>query len=256
MRHRFNLAFILLSLLFCCQTVIASSDDDYQQGLAAYIKGDYATAHGAWLKAAELKDPRAMFNIGLLHEQRRIANASSENADNWFIRASKHGYSAADYHLGMRWLAQGGMDEEANARLARASAAGYAPAKRRLGGQSTGQEKSADRTVEQQSRGGNSKYLTEAWISAKPESSWTIQLLAFSDRIKVESFISEHSLERKAAYFAEKVSGEVLFKLIYGSYDSKDKAEFARQNLPNKLREHGPWLRSISSVQSVIVAQK
>ncbi len=257
MRHSFSQAIIILSTLIACGAVFANDDTDYKNGLSAYIDGDYANAYQSWLKAAEAKDSRAMFNIGLLHEQKRIPQASSESADNWFVQASNHGYVAADYHLAMRWLAQGGRDEEANARIEKAANAGYAPAQRRLSGRKqyavTEPMPEATATV---SQNGKSAYLTESWIETKPASNWTIQILAFKDRVKVESFIDEHDLQGKAAYFAEQTAAGILFKLIYGSYNTKDKAEFARQNLSKNLTENGPWLRPIGSVQAVIRAQK
>lgn len=248
MRYRL-LQVTMIAYSLVCTSVFAVDDNiDYKQGLEFYIEGDYAKAYQHWLSAVEAKHPRAMFNLGLLHEQRRIPDASSDKADSWFDQASKHGYVAADYHLAMRWLAQGGRDEEANALIDKAANAGYAPAQQRLTGRNYPKLDSTQKITP--------KYLTESWIVARARSNWTIQLLAFKDRAKVESFIDQHDLRAKTAYFAELTEEGVLFKLIYGSYESKDKAEFARQNLPKSVAQNGPWLRPIESVQTVIRAQK
>jgi len=228
-------------------------DESYSRGFTAYLNQDYNEAKRHWLEAAQGNHARAMFNLGLLHEQGKIAQASSDKADNWFKLASEHGYAAADYHLALRWLAQGGRDEQAKALIAKAAKAGYEPARGR------GRERARVRIDKSEPANSSkalsaSKYLGEQWIRSKRPEHWTIQMLAFKERAKVESFIDEHQLRKTAAYFTEKSGEEVLYKLIYGVYDSKDKAEFARQNLPQTLAEFGPWLRPIASVQGVIDA--
>ena len=96
------------------------------------------------------------------------------------------------------------------------------------------------------------KYLREDWISAQNSGGWTIQILAFNELDKVRSFIDQNQLHRSAAYFVERGDGAVLYKLIYGSYASKEQADAARAALKPALRQHGPWLRSIASVQAAI----
>lgn len=255
----------MLTLLMLTVSLSASaqtSDDLYSDGFAAYLEKDYERAKALWLEAAEADNVRAMFNLGLLHEQAKIDNASSEQADTWFERASKQGYLAADYHLALRWLAQGGRDEAANDLLKKASLAGYAPAVRRVSPTKSANtasiaiiKSSSNRDLvanTTEASEGNSKYLSKAWIQSKKPESWTIQMLAFSDQDKIEAFIDQHQLHNRAAYFKEKSNEGALYKLVYGVYDSKDKAEFARQNLPATLAEFGPWLRTMESVQSAI----
>ena len=247
LHNRRALAAFLLGILLIPVTAWAqdNGERDYSAGFSAFLNDDFVTARQHWLNAAKANHARAMFNLGLLHEQGKVPDASSEKADQWFSRAGRYGYVAADYHLGLRWLAQGGRDEEAQRRIQKAADAGYLPALRRVS--KTTQPIPADKSLV--------SYLGESWIKSKPGAHWTIQLLAYRDRSKVERFIDEHDLNGKAAYFSERSADGVWFKLVYGSYDSKDKAEFARQNLPPVLTEFGPWLRRLSSVQSVIDAQ-
>jgi len=95
------------------------------------------------------------------------------------------------------------------------------------------------------------KSQSVSWINRQRSENWTIQLLAFKSEEQVLQFISEHSLEDKVAYFSEMKQGDVFYKVVYGSYDSKDKATFVRQNLSRALQEHGPWLRTWSSIQEI-----
>ena len=223
---------------------------DYSAGFQAYIDGDYQQASKYWRQAADSNDAKSMFNLGLLYEQNKLPDADYQQAERWFRRAAENGYVAAYYHLAQRMLERGGSDDEAIALVNRAAQKGYAPAQRYLSGGSNKSLAVAPEVLLDSSKA--SVYQTETWINRQRANYWTIQLLAFKERSKVHEFIREHGLQGDAAYFVERNNGEVLYKLVYGAFSSKDKASFARQNLPSDLREFGPWLRTISSVQAII----
>lgn len=251
--------FKILTLAMCTAFLIwgvfnAAWADDYQQGFVAYIDGEFSLAQRHWLKAANAKDAKSMFNLGLLHEKNKLESASIDKALNWYRLAAENGYAPAGYHLAQRMLERGGSDDDAIALIRRAAQRGYAPAKRYLGISDTPVRQSESnyrvKTVNSASAG-NQKVHSESWINRQLAKNWTIQLLAFKQKEKVISFIKDHGLQRNAAYFLEAKSGTKYYKLVYGSYDSKDKAHLARQNLSSALRQHGPWLRTWSSVHSV-----
>ncbi len=260
-----------------------SQPSDYSVGLSAYMNGDYETAQLHWSNAVQLNDGRAMFNLGLLHERQKIAGASQEQAEHWFQRAGGAGYAPADYHLALRLQARG-EHEQAQGLLQRAASAGFVLAQERLGGSriAGGQTSTvvpspnqirpkyvspnpesrtaADtdtstltraETLAQQVR----RYNRENWVLEQNPDAWTIQLLAFSDEAKVRNFIDDHGLHRSAAYFAEVRGEAVIYKLIYGAYPSKPEADQTRAGFTSALKEHGPWLRPIRSVQAVIQKQ-
>ena len=54
---------VLVALLLASGVVFA---DDYEDGFAAYEKGDYATAFSSWLRASEQEDAWAQYNLGVL----------------------------------------------------------------------------------------------------------------------------------------------------------------------------------------------
>jgi hypothetical protein len=226
---------------------------DYQDGLSAYIDGDFGLAHHHWLEAAHAKDAKSMFNLGLLHEQNKLVTSTSDDAVNWYRLAADNGYAPASYHLAQRMLERGGSDDEAIALIQHAADKGYAPARRHLGlpvgpavvGNSSVAFESGVFEVSELG------YQTESWINRQKDTHWTIQLLAFTDREQVLTFIESHQLQRKTAYFSEVQNGEVFYKLIYGSFKSKDIASSARQSLSPALKQHGPWLRTWSSVQKI-----
>lgn len=236
--------------LFVSMAVFA---DDYSDGMRAYMARDYAQAQMHWLKAAERKDPKSMFNLGLLHEQRLIRGANPRKAENWYRLAGQNGYPAADYHLARLLAASAGAGDQVTQLIKRSASNGYSPARRELGQSALRVEPVRQKTPGRVTASAAAdRVLDQNWINAQSASSWTIQLLAFEDMVKVNAFINAHALHDHAAYFAERDQNGTLYKLIYGAYESKDKANNARQSLPQSLKQYGPWLRTLGSVQNVI----
>ena len=195
-----------------------------------------------------------------IRDRSKIDGAQQDKAEEWFNLASKAGYSPASYHLALRILQRKGDQDKASQLLRTAADAGYSPAIQYLGeGKKTAQKVVAANTSKapqtKNSKPRSKEYLSEPWILSKKPKYWTIQMLAFSEEAKVQDFIKSNKIKDKAAYFLETSNGKSLYKLIYGVYKTKIKADFARQNLDQSLKQHGPWLRSIESVQSVIKAQ-
>ena len=267
-RARAGRLFLVLFVSVCSSNLLAS---DYKAGFSAYIEGDYSQAQQHWLNAAKNKDAKSMFNLGLLHEQNKIAGASSDKAISWFNLSMNNGYPAAAYHLAQRMLERGGSDEQAIALIKRAADQSYAPAMLYLGqdladaqqskasmyaSKSSKATQPTNRVVKPAQLQSKQVNSDTAWINAQAEKNWTIQLLAFTQKDQVERFIKDNELNNTAYFFEPNVNGEVFYKLLYGSYDSKIQAEFARQNLPKSLTKHGPWLRTLASVHQVTKVER
>lgn len=228
----------------------------YSKGLAAYLEEDYQSARAHWLNAAKANDTKSMFNLGLLHERKLIDNPDQKKADKWYRLAGKLGYGAADYHLALRLISRGDKGQ-AQTLLTRAAGSGFLLAQEEIGKMNVNVVANIRSNVAQTSvkENANGNYLSEAWIAQHEPTSWTIQMLAFKDLNKVHTFIQENQLSNEAAYFSEKSDDGVYYKLIYGVYRTKEQANKARLTLPAKLKQHGPWLRSIASVQAVIASR-
>ena len=249
-----KLSFLLFGLmfgLFLVQVVIADdrvtpNDSDYSLGMQAYMLKDYERAQAHWLNAAKQNDAKSMFNLGLLHERGQISAVDMDKAENWYRLAGKHGYATADYYLATLMMANSNtaqnQSEQIKELLERSANNGFAPARIAL----------QDLVGETPSPLPQKKYLSEDWITKKQPTSWTIQILAFTDKNKVHEFIDRYSLNDIASYFIDRDQNEVLYKLIYGVYRSKEEAAKARDGLASELKVHGPWLRTIASVQDSI----
>ena len=109
-----------MTLVIMCLSELALANG-YQEGLKAYIDGQFSEAQKHWLKAANAKDAKSMFNLGLLHEQNKLTNSNLDKALNWYRLASDNGYPPAAYHLAQRMLERGGSDDDAIALIKHAA---------------------------------------------------------------------------------------------------------------------------------------
>ena len=233
-----------LALFFASTTLVWA---DYQQGLDAYIEGDFARAQSLWHASTKQNDARSMFNLGLLHQQLKIESASLQQAEIWFTKAAEQGYMPAAYHLGISVLSE--RRQQGLEWIQKASAAGYVPAQKYLANLN-----GIDASQVSVENSNSSSLRAETWINKQDSARWTIQLLAFNELSKVEAFVEEHDLHQEVAYFREPSRDVMFFKLIYGSYVSKETAQAARESLASDLSSHGPWLRPFAEVKSAIAA--
>ena len=90
---------IALVLSLACLTTPAWAD--FEAGMAAYHRGDYATALREWQRLAELwQAEEAQFNVGLLYENGQGVPQDYVQARQWYAKAAAQGYAGAQINLG------------------------------------------------------------------------------------------------------------------------------------------------------------
>jgi clan AA aspartic protease (TIGR02281 family) len=72
----------------------------FEDGVAAYRKGDYATALRLWRPLAEQGDARAQFNLGIMHYNGKGVAQDYAAATRWYRKAAEQGHAAAQGNLG------------------------------------------------------------------------------------------------------------------------------------------------------------
>ena len=87
----------LLPLLMAPRAVFA---EPFEDGVAAYKRGDYALAMRLWAPLAERGDPAAQFNIGLMFDTGRGVREDHSTAVKWYRLAAEQGYAKAQFSLG------------------------------------------------------------------------------------------------------------------------------------------------------------
>jgi hypothetical protein len=73
---------------------------DYDAGVEAYTKGDYAAAIAEWQDLAEAGDPDSQFGMALIHESGRGVGRDYREAVRWYTAAAEQGHSASQFNLG------------------------------------------------------------------------------------------------------------------------------------------------------------
>ena len=90
---------IALVLSFVCLATLAWAD--YQAGMDANNRGDYATALREWRPLAEQGDPSAQFRLGSLYENGDGVSRDFAKARQWYEKAAAQGEPKAQLYLGL-----------------------------------------------------------------------------------------------------------------------------------------------------------
>ena len=91
---------IALVLSMVCLVVPAWAD--FQAGMDAYNRGDYATALREWRPLAEQGDAHAQFSLGLSYENGDGVPRDHAKAREWYEKAAAQGDAKAQFYLGMQ----------------------------------------------------------------------------------------------------------------------------------------------------------
>lgn len=115
---------------------LPASAQDFEKGLAAKKRGDFAAALALWRPLAQRGDPAAQNAIGLLYDNGQGVPQDPATALMWYRRAAKKGNADAQNNLGMLYANGLGVPQDyAKAAMwyRRAARQGHAGAKANLG---------------------------------------------------------------------------------------------------------------------------
>ena len=123
---------VVVALLFSAGSAWADFDD----GLAAFERGDYATALREWLPLAEPGDVSAQYFLGVMYSFGRGVPQNDAEAVKWYRKAAEQGVVPAQYNLGVAYDEGYGVpqnDAEAVKWYRKAAEQGFAQAQYNLG---------------------------------------------------------------------------------------------------------------------------
>src|SRR5512147_1351128 len=104
---RFSIAVVLWIM---CLTVPAWAD--FQAGMDANNRGDYATALREWRLLAEQGDALAQYNLGVLYRKGRGVPQDDVQARQWYAKAALQRQPQAQYHLGTLYFNGDGVPKD------------------------------------------------------------------------------------------------------------------------------------------------
>ncbi len=99
----------ILSLWLGLATPVAAG---YDEGAAAFIRGDYEIASREWLALGERGHQSAQYNLGVLYSIGLGVDQNDIEASKWFRRAADRGLPAAQMRLGTAYLEGKGVSED------------------------------------------------------------------------------------------------------------------------------------------------
>lgn len=116
--------------------VIAAQAAGFEDGVAPYLGGDYASALKAWRPLAEQGHARAQFNLGVMHANGQGLKRDDAEAVKWYTKAAEQGYAPAQFNLGSAYKNGQGVaasDKDAAKWWRKAADQGFALAQYNLG---------------------------------------------------------------------------------------------------------------------------
>src|SRR5690349_10645203 len=103
MRGREWVCAAMLGLSALAQAQPQPQQAQFQQGMAAARRGDYAAALAAWRPLAERGNSNAQNNVGVFYERGEGVPRDYVAAVSWYRRAAEQGNGAAQNNLGVMY---------------------------------------------------------------------------------------------------------------------------------------------------------
>ncbi len=91
---------------------LGSAWADWDDGVAAYAAGDYATAYREWFPLAERGDAKAQYNLGVIHANGKGVPKNYAEAVKWYRKAAEYGHAGAQFGLGSGYFLGRGVPED------------------------------------------------------------------------------------------------------------------------------------------------
>ena len=105
------MAAVMLALVVVL--VAAPAWADFQSGLEAYLRGDYATALTEFRPLAQQGNAKAQFGLGLMYSQGgRGVPQDDAKALRWYRRAAEQGHAGAQFNLGFMYSKGRGVPQD------------------------------------------------------------------------------------------------------------------------------------------------
>ena len=94
---------ISIGLLLALPVVLPATAQDFQKGLAAANRGDYASALREWQPLATKGHANAQYKLGFMHEEGRGVPLDFIKAAKWYRKAAEQGHAVAQRSLGLKY---------------------------------------------------------------------------------------------------------------------------------------------------------
>jgi septal ring-binding cell division protein DamX len=94
---------------------------------------------------------------------------------------------------------------------------------------------------------------TSASLQDLPGDFWAVQLIALNSQTQLRDFMQSTQLDELTGAMI-KVNGRTWYVALLGIYENRDLAEQAAAQRPMALQRYEPYVRSVASLQAVMIA--
>jgi septal ring-binding cell division protein DamX len=230
------------------------------------VAQDYAKAFELYSEAAQKDHVPAQYNLANQYAIGEGAAQDLAKAEYWWTKAAERGLVPAQINLGNLYFSSvAGMQNHELARkwLGLAAQQGSAHAKELLARleAETAQTPKPPEQPEAATRTAGSIAATspagdtprrEAWVLAQPAGHYTIQILAINADALARDYIQQHGLAERAAYIETTTQGAPVFRIVHGSYPSRELADKALAALPRAISANAPWVRTFAELHKLV----
>jgi TPR repeat protein len=101
-----------LAMLILCASLALPAQAGFDEGLAAYNRGDYATAFKEWQPLAVAGNATAQYNLGVMYREGQGVPQDYKEAVKWFRLAAEQGDAYAQNNLGVMYREGRGVPQD------------------------------------------------------------------------------------------------------------------------------------------------
>ncbi|HTD89435.1 MAG TPA: SPOR domain-containing protein [Burkholderiales bacterium] len=221
---------------------------------------DQAKAFQLYSEAAKKDHVPAQYNLGNQYATGEGVVQDFSLAEYWWTKAAERGLMHAQINLGN--LYYHGVTGEKNLDRARkwltlAANQGSPDAKQTLARLEVEMPQAPTHSTQITRSDATPRTSTdtlrrEAWVLAQPSNHFTVQILATATDTLAQEFIRKHGLADNAAYVETVSQGTSVFRVVYGSFSSRELAEKTLAALPRAINANSPWVRSFAEIHKLV----
>ena len=101
MKRIISTFYLIISI--ACGSFSVSWSDDFQKGMEAYKRADFANAIKEWILLGEDGDEKAQYFLGLIHYKGKGVPQDYKTALKWYTLSAEQGNKVAQYNLGVMY---------------------------------------------------------------------------------------------------------------------------------------------------------
>ena len=101
-----------LVLVFVLVMLVGPARAGFDEGVAAYERGDYETAFQEMLPLADQGNAKAQYNLGVMYDNGEGVPQDDAEAVKWYRKATEQGYAKAQNNLGLMYYNGEGVSQD------------------------------------------------------------------------------------------------------------------------------------------------